>query len=76
LINEESKVQKDLSYLSFIFGVNKFTTMQTENSSFLGSLINVGFVKANYSLNTGYLFLKDKSISENFALSISDADEF
>jgi len=76
LINEESKVQKDLSYLSFIFGVNKFTTMQTENSSYLSSLINIGFIKANYSLNTGYLFLKDKSISENFALSISDADEF
>ena len=76
-VNSVKALQRDLRILSLLFGVKKFATFLTANSTIKDELLSAGFsIEKKTEWNTGFLFLHDAERKEEFFFSISDTDEF
>lgn len=76
-IKSVKALQRDLRILSLLFGVKKFATFLTANSTVKDVLLSAGFsLEKKTEWNTGFLFLHDAERKEEFFFSISDTDEF
>ena len=76
-VNSVKTLQRDLRILSLLFGVKKFATFLTANSTVKDVLLSAGFsLEKKTEWNTGFLFLHDAERKEEFFFSISDTDEF
>ncbi len=76
-VNSVKALKRDLRILSLLFGVKKFATFLTANSTIKDVLLSAGFsLEKKTEWNTGFLFLHDAERKEEFFFSISDTDEF
>ena len=76
-IKSVKALQRDLRILSLLFGVKKFATFLTANSTIKDEILSAGFsLEKKTEWNTGFLFLHDAERKEEFFFSISDTDEF